>query len=262
MATLDQNLQHPSHGLRIHAPRALTAVETLSQLDRVLAVRQTTVLLPEELAFATIDLDSGQRAHGTPTHLGPCLAGLFLAELLIAGVAIPGKHADTVMLTDRPTNEGTTLAAVARVVADKGPKIKSVLASMDRGLRHELGLDAWGTAMLGLVEAGFLTPLNGEGGLRYKVFAHSTHNAIFDRLRAAATGEGEIDPRTALLLSMMVPAGLLPVVAPERRQRRCARKRSDHALDGNHLKPIGKIARSLVAEVGKATAPAALEMVR
>jgi hypothetical protein len=248
---LVQNPQHPSYGLRIHAPYAEGAVAQWDGLGHVGENRQSTVLLAEELAFVTIDPESGRRVNGRSSHLGPCLAGLFLGELLIEGLAKPGKHADTVLLTGRAAPEGSTLAVVARVLADKGPKIKPVLSSMDRGLREQIGLDTWGTAALGLVEAGLLTPLCGEGGLRYKVLARSAHSAVSERLRAAASGKGKLDVRTALLLSMMTPAGLLPLVAPDRRERPCARKRIDHVLDGSQLKPIGKLTRTLAADTGE-----------
>ena len=68
--------------------------------------------------------------------------------------------------------------------------------------------------------------------------------------RIVAVPGGEVPGSPAL-------AAALEVVAPERRTRKHARNRIDHALDGSDLEPVGKIVRRLIqeaAEVAAATA--------
>jgi hypothetical protein len=60
-----------------------------------------------------------------------------------------------------------------------------------------------------------------------------------------------------MILSMTGPAQLLEVVAPERRGRKHARRRIDHAVDGSQLEPIGEVARHLLAEAAAVAATAA-----
>ena len=55
---------------------------------------------------------------------------------------------------------------------------------------------------------------------------------------------------------MTGPAHLLEVVAPERRDRRHARDRIDHALDHTDLEPFGEVVRRLIAEATAAAVAA------
>ncbi len=101
--------------------------------------------------------------------------------------------------------------------------------------------------MAGLVDQGVLSA--GREGLRTRhALVDPGARAIVERLRAAAAGDGPIEARTALVLSMTGPGSLLEVVAPERSTRRHARDRIDHALDGSELEPVGKVVRRLVEE--------------
>ena len=77
----------------------------------------------------------------------------------------------------------------------------------------------------------------------------------------AAATEDLLDRRTALVLSMTGPARLLEVVAPERRDRRHARDRIDHALDRTDLEPVGDVVRRLLAEAAAAAAIATAALV-
>ena len=90
-----------------------------------------------------------------------------------------------------------------------------------------------------------------------RVVGMAVRDSIVERLRAAAATDDVLDARTALVLSMTGPAQLLEVVAPERRDRRHARDRIDHALDSTDLEPVGKVVRRLIAEAEAAAAIAA-----
>ncbi len=78
--------------------------------------------------------------------------------------------------------------------------------------------------------------------------ARGPRDAIVERLRAAAAGDGPIEARTALVLSMTGPGNLLEVVAPERSTRKHARDRIDMRLDDSELEPVGKVVRRLIEE--------------
>lgn len=214
------------------------------------------MLLAEELALVALQPGKGRPALGKRESLNACLAGLLVAELVLEGMAQPGKHDDQIALTENGPATGT-LAGVAGVVADKGPKIKSILSGMDRGLSRQIGMGTWDAVTSGLVDAGILSRGGGRRPSLDLVDARPRDEAIV-LLRAAAGGEGPIEPRTALVLSMAGPADLLEIVAPERGgARRHARQRIDHALDGTQWEPIGSIVRRLIADAEAAAAVAA-----
>jgi hypothetical protein len=195
------------------------------------------MLLAEELALIALDPDSGRPAVGIRDNLNACLAGLLVAEL----------H-----LEDRPAS--SLLDAAGEVSEQAGPKMKAVLSAMSRGLDRRLGSGTWDAVIAGLVEAGVVAPTS--GGLRHRneVLDRSAREAIVERLRAAAAGDGQLDVRTALLLSMTGPAQLLELVAPERSGRRHARQRIDHALDGTFSEPIAESVRAVLADAAAAVA--------
>ncbi|MGH8994029.1 MAG: GPP34 family phosphoprotein [Acidimicrobiia bacterium] len=207
------------------------------------------MLLFEELALVAVNPESGRHALGVREPLNASLAGLLVAELLLEGIAEPAPDRDdAVVLTDRPAPASAVLAAVARVVADRGPKIKAILSHMNRGLEKQLGTGTWSSAVAGLADAGVLAPASGALRPQSNLLDPAARDAVVERLRAAAGHDDPLDPRTAVLLSMTGPAWLLEVVAPERRTRRHARQRIDHALDSTDLQAVGKIVRRVIAE--------------
>lgn len=215
------------------------------------------VLLAEELALIAINEESGRHALGTRDQLNACLAGLLLAELVLDGAAAPSDAKATIVRTAEQAPTSPLLSAVADVIAEKGPKIKAVLSHMSRGLDHRLGSGTWDAVIAGLVATGAVAP--GDGGLwpRHEVTDRALRNTLINRLRVAAAGDEPLDVRSALVLSMTGPAHLLEVVAPERRARKHARQRIDHALDSGNLQPIGEAVRRLLAEAAAAATVAA-----
>ena len=196
--------------------------------------------------------ETGRHAMGVRSQLNACLAGLFVAELMIGGAAAPAEGDKGVTVIRERTPESPTLAAVADVVAAKAPKTKAILSAMDRGLRQRLGTGTWDTAMSGLVATGALAPATNDRLPRQDVVDAATRDRLVDQLRVAAADNGPIAPRTAVVLSMTGPANLLEVVAPERRTRRHARRRIDHALEGTDFERIRKAVRQLIAEANAA----------
>jgi hypothetical protein len=207
------------------------------------------VLLSEELALVAIKPASGRHQLGTGEPLNACLAGLLIAELVLDGAV--GTSDGIVVTGEPPANR--TLAAAARVVAEKGPKIKAVLSHMSRGLQQHLGRSTWESAVAGLEGAGVLAPATGLVRPERPLLDARARDALVDRLRAAAAGNGPLDLRTAVLLSMTGPAQLLEVVAPTHAGRGHARGRIDHALDGTDLEPVADVVRRLIRDAAAAS---------
>jgi hypothetical protein len=217
------------------------------------------MLLAEELALAALKPDSGRHQIGTGGALNACLAGLLVAELVLDGTVGPGDKDDRIVaVAGRPSPSSPALAAALEVVAEKGPKMKAVLSHMSRGLEARLGMSTQEVVFSGLAGAGVVGASTGGLLPKRPVLDRAAWDAVVDRLRAATRSDDPIDPRTALVLSMTGPAQLLEVVAPERRTRKHARARIDHALDGSDLEPVGKVVRRLIQEAAEVAAGAAV----
>jgi hypothetical protein len=217
------------------------------------------MLLAEELALVALNPESGRPQIGTGEALNACLAGLLVAELLLDGSVGPGDREDRIVAV--PGREGPAspaLGAVLEIVAEKGPKMKAVLSHMRRGLEQRLGMSTQEAVFSGLAGAGIVAASTGGLLPKRPVLDRGAWDAVVDRLRAAAQGDGPIDRRTALVLSMTGPAQLLEVVAPERSTRKHARDRIDHALDGSDLEPVGKVVRRLIQEAMEVAAGVAV----
>ena len=221
-------------------------------------VMERDLLLAEQLALVAIREDSGRHEPGTRSRLNACLAGLLVAELALEGHAQPGDRPDTFIGADGQPPTSPMLAAAARVLADKGPRIKAVLSHMDRGLSQEIGLGTWDAAVGGLVDAGVVTSGQGRLRPRHELIDQHRRDVLVARLRAAAAGDHPLEPRTALLLAMAGPAYLLQVVAPERGTRRHARDRINHVLEGTPFEPIRKAVRKVIAEAEAAASVASM----
>jgi len=216
------------------------------------------MLLAEELALVAIRPDSGRHELGNREQLNACLAGLLVAELLLEGAAGPGDRDDRIVRIGGRALPSPVLAAAADIVAEKGPKMKAVLSHMSRGLQERVDMSTWDAVASGLVGAGVLGPASGGLRSRHPLIDPAARDALVGRLQTAAAGDGPLEARTALVLSMTGPAQLLEVVAPERSSRKHARNRIDHALDGSALEPYGKVVRRLIQEAQATAATAAI----
>jgi hypothetical protein len=147
------------------------------------------------------------------------------------------------------------LAAAATVVAERGPKMKAVLSAMDRGLRRRTGHGTWDAVVTTLVRDGVLDAPVGRWPRRH-LRRPEVRAALLARVQAAASGDDELDARTAVLLAMTGPAHLLEVVAPARADRRHARRRIDHALDAGTLRDVSTAVRQVLADAAAATVAA------
>ncbi len=214
------------------------------------------MLLAEELALVAVNPETGRHAAGARSRLNACLAGLLVAELVLEGAAELGDRTGRVVPTSKKGPDSPTLAATARVVADKAPKLKAILQHMSRGLEGQLGVGTWDVVVAGLVADGVLAPAEGSIRPKNDVVDVRRRDGLIARLQSAAADDGPMDPRTALVLNMTGPANLLEVVAPERATRKHARRRIDHGLDGTGLEIYGKTVRKLIAEAAAAASGA------
>ena len=198
------------------------------------------MLMAEELALIAMNPRRRSPGLGTHQHLNACLAGLLLGDLVVKGAAELGPR-DTIVLVPGASLLIGTLAGAAQVVAEKGPKIKSILSGMDRGLHRHLGRGTWDAVLAGLSE--------GVDG----------REKAIERLRAAAASDEPIEARTALVLSMTGPARLLELMAPHHgADRRHARERIDHATDGMPCEPISRTVRKIISQDEAAATSAAM----
>ena len=216
------------------------------------------MLLAEELALLALKPDTGRFPIGIGAELNACLAGVLVGELLLDGAVRPGDRKDRVVpVTGRPAPASPTLAAALEVVAEKGPKLRAVLSHMSRGLEQRHGAATRETLLDGLAHAGVLGPSTGGLRPRWPLLDHAARDSIVARLRAAAAGDGAIELGTALVLSMSGPAKLLEIVAPDRKARKQARVRIDHALDETDLAPVARTVRKIIEDAAAAAAGAA-----
>lgn len=173
------------------------------------------LLLAEQLALVAMRPATRRRPVGTRAQLNACLAALLLAEL---------------QLDDRPPTD-PVLDAAAEIARERGPRPRSVLSHMDRGLAQRTGLGTWE----------LLTSRLDEERL-------AGRDELISRLQHAAASDDPLDVRTQLLLSFAGPAQLLEVVAPQRRGRRHARARIDRGLEGTVFEELRRVVRRLLSD--------------
>ena len=153
------------------------------------------MLLAEELALVALKPESGRHQIGTGDALNACLAGLLVAELLLDGSVGPGDKDDRIVaVPGRKAPASSALAAALEVVTEKGPKIKGVLSHMSRGLEQRLGMSTQEAVFSGLAAAGIVGASTGGLLPKRPVLDRAAWDAVVDRLRAAAHGDGPLDP--------------------------------------------------------------------
>ena len=181
------------------------------------------MLLAEEFVLLALDPD-GRPARGMSNQPAAAVGvtGALVTELLLDG------HVDVadgrIRLTGtRPANR--LLAVVLdNLAAHEGKKLKSRLGSV----KHS----GWTEVVDGMVASGVIgrqkEPLRPT---RHPVTDPSAHAALLAEVRAAATGDGPMDPRIATLLALAGPSHLLEVVAPARSDRAKAKQRIAEAAE-------------------------------
>jgi hypothetical protein len=180
-------------------------------------------LIAEELVLLSLRTD-GKLARGTSTQpaVATGVTGALVAELGIEG------HLD---LTDgriRPTGtrpvDPLLAQALDNVLPHAGKKLKSRLANITHAGWSEVVDRMVATGVVGREEHA-LRPT------RHPVTDVAAHERLLAEVRAAAIGDGPLTPRLATLLALSGPCQLLEVVAPERSDRKAARRRIKTAAE-------------------------------
>ena len=210
------------------------------------------MLLAEELALIALNPDTGRFKLGTGSYLNACLAGLLVAEALLDGSLELGDAPDRVVVAVGQAPASPLTAAVVEIAAEKGPKLKAVLSHMGKGLERRLGRSTRDAVLDGLSRHGIVEASTGGARPAWRLIDQVARDSVVARLQHAAQGDGPIEPRTALVLSMTGPAQLLELVAPDRDTRKHARRRIDHALGDSTLAGIGKVVRKLIEDAAAA----------
>ena len=212
------------------------------------------LLLAHELLLLGIDPERGTGTTTSRERLGVALAGCLVAELAVDGfVDVSAAR----LTAGTPPVGAHPLLAEAALALQERPSRRSTaqLRRLDRalgGVRRRLVED--------LVERGVLGRrrdilLGIFPVTRHPVRDLLVHEEVLGRLRLAAGGDGPLDPRTAVLLALAGPAGLLEVASPLRAGRRHARDRMRTALG---LVPVAAIVRRVIAQIEAEAAGGAL----
>jgi hypothetical protein len=176
-----------------------------------------TVLLAEEFVLLALDPD-GRPARGVSNQPAAAVGvtGALVTELVQDG------HVDIrdgrIRLTGTRPASWLLAEVLDNLAAYDGKKLKSRLGS----LRHS----GWTEVVDTMVASGVL---GREKELlrptRHPVADEAAHASLLAEVRAAATGDDPMEPRTATLLALAGPSKLLEVVAPARSDRSKAKHR-------------------------------------
>jgi hypothetical protein len=199
------------------------------------------VLLAEELLLLGLDPEHGTVVNAARQQLLVGLAGALVSELALGGaVALDGRR----FVARGPAPADPLLARVhAELAGGGGRRAADQLRRLDR---RSGGL--WPQLVDRLADEGVLGRRRDRVLLwhvtRHPVLRPLEHRALLRRLRTAATGDGGLDARTAVLLALAGPSRLLEVVAPDRADRPHAKRRIAAATD---LSPVALVVKEVIA---------------
>ena len=202
------------------------------------------MLIAEELLLVALHPVKGTVPLAARSYLRVGLSGALLAELAIAGEL--QIHNGRVTRSDGvPDDPFLAEVQAAFDAATKPEKAKSAVGKLDKrvgGVWRRLVERMVATGALGEQKRGPFMPT------RHPVLDVPLHDSVLTRLHAAASGEGPIEPRLAVLLALTGPCRLLERVAPERSTRRHAKFRIKEATAQAPFAPeVRKIIDELVA---------------
>jgi hypothetical protein len=213
------------------------------------------MLLAEQFVLLALEPD-GRLARGTSNQ--PAVA-IGVTGALVTELALDG-HLD---LTDGRIHPGTTRPEhplLAQVLDNLAPHAGKALKRRLGSVKHA----GWSEVVEGMIAAGVVgrqkEPLRPT---RHPVADPAAHAELLGRVRAAATGDGPLEPEMATLLALAGPCRLLEVVAPVRADRGHAKRRIDGAAQQVPAAPAVKAAIEAVqaatlAAVTAATSTAAV----
>jgi len=209
------------------------------------------MLLAEELLLLGLHPVKGTVVNSGRQQLLIALAGALVGELALAGsVDLSGKR----FVAVGGTPADPLLAAVHAVLAEpKGRRDADQLRRLDKRIGG-----IWPRLVDGLVDRGVLGRRRDRVLFftitRHPVLQSAARDEPLDRVRAAAAGDGQLQPRTAVVLALAGPARLLEVVSPDRSTRRHAKRRIATATE---LTPIAPVVKKVIAAMQAAAGAAA-----
>lgn len=181
------------------------------------------MLIAEQFVLLTLDPDGSPARTGTRPYVKVGVTGALVAELETAGHLALDEGRIHITGTAPPAHP--LLAAVlAGMIAHEGKRVRSRLPRIERA--------GWSEVVDAMIEDGILG--REEHALRptrHPVLDPSRHAELLVQVRAAATGDGPLDDRMAVLLALAGPCHQLEVVAPERSGRGRAKRRIGEAGD-------------------------------
>lgn len=187
------------------------------------------MLLAEDLVLLALDPERGIETHSSGPYVAAAVPGALLLELALDGlVTFDGTRFVGTGLTTTDPLLAETVPATAH-----GKRARNQLHDIDRalqGARHRVVDRLVDAEVIGRVRKGSLSSTT------HPVLRRDLRDELVGRLQEAAAGDGEIEPRTALVLALSGPLRLLEVVAPLP-PRKHARRRIDHALEHVTLDP-------------------------
>ncbi|MEO6715018.1 MAG: GPP34 family phosphoprotein [Mycobacteriales bacterium] len=181
------------------------------------------MLLAEKFVMLALNAD-GSLARGAGNHAA---AAVGVTAALVTELAQQG-HVDLtdgrITLTGSRPEHPLLAQALDNLAPHEGKKLKSRLGAV----RHS----GWREVVDGMIDAGIVgrekSPLQST---RHPVADPAAHAALLADVRAAAVGDGPMDPDIACLLALAGPSQHLEVVAPNRGDRGAARRRIDEAAE-------------------------------
>lgn len=182
-----------------------------------------SVLLAEAFVLLALNPD-GSPARGASNQpvvrLG--VTGALVTELVQQGhVDLTGGR---IHATGSRPNHPVLIQALDNLMPHEGKKLKGRFASV----KHA----GWKEVVDFMIEDGLLgREKHGLWPTRHPVIDSAAQAAVLSEVRAAAAGDGPIEPRTAGLLALAGPSQLLEIVAPERAGRAHAKRRIKEATE-------------------------------
>jgi Golgi phosphoprotein 3 (GPP34) len=242
------------------------------------------MLIAEELLLLALNPHTGRMRIDAQPGLPVALAGALIGELGLEG-ALDVQGRRFIATGARPPHP--LLAAAQQALTEpQGKTCTDQLRRLDRrvgklcplpvgvpaGLAQPAGrsftdqlrrLDGrgglWPLLIDGLVAQGVLGRRRDRillvGVTRHPVLRPAVREEVLHRVQAAATGDGALEPRTAVLLALSAPAGLLKVVAPQPAGRDHAQRRISTAAQ---LVPAAAVVQQVLAQMRAAAASAAI----
>lgn len=181
------------------------------------------MLLAEQFVLLALDTE-GTVARGTTNQPN---AALGVTGALIAELARDG-HVDLAEGRIRLTGTIPTDPLLAQTLENLRPHEGKKLKSRLTAIKHS----GWSEVVDAMVIAGVLgrekEPLHPT---RHPVTDPVAHAALLAEVRAAATGDGPLRERDAVLLALAGPCQMLEVVAPDRADRKQTKRRIAQASE-------------------------------